>query len=206
MTIKLLVVSLSISFLLGTVFGVLCCDEIRIPFLSQSLKSFTFVLRAVPFYVQLLIIYFVLPDLIGINLDSFPASVIALGLCSSGYVCQIVRAGINSIPIVQWETAYVLGYSKLNALRCIILPQMIRNVLPAFNNEIEAVLKSTSILASIGILELTRAGMNIVSRELSQPLAIYLFVAIFYVAMSAVLNFAAKVLEKRMARTIKHAS
>lgn len=204
MTIKVLVVSAAISFLLGIFFGVFACEEIRVPVFSPLVQFTTFILRAVPFYVQLLIVYFVLPDFIGVNLEIFSASVIALGVCSSGYVCQIVRAGINSIPQVQWETAYVLGYNKLNALLFIILPQMFRNVLPAFNNELESILKSTSILAAIGMLELTRIGMNIVSRELKHPLTIYLIVAMFYVAMSATLNFAAKYLEKRMLRKVKY--
>jgi octopine/nopaline transport system permease protein len=80
---------------------------------------------------------------------------------------------------------------------------MFRNVLPAFNNELESMLKSTAILSSIGMLELTRIGMNIVSRELKQPLAIYLIVALFYVAMSLALNFAAKHLEKRMLKKVR---
>lgn len=204
MTLKVLIVSSAISFSLGLLFGVICCHEIRIPYLSPLIQIMTFVLRAVPFYVQLLITYFVFPDLIGVNLDVFPASVLALGICSSGYVCQIIRAGINSIPQVQWEAAYVVGYNKINTLLFIIFPQMFRNILPALNNELEAILKSTSILASIGMLELTRIGMNIVSRELKQPLTIYLIVAMFYVLFSLTLNFIAKALEKRMTRKVKH--
>lgn len=204
MTIKILVLSASLSFSLGIIFGAICCDEIHIPILSRSLQFITFILRAVPFYVHLLIVYFILPDILGIELDALPASILALGLCSAGYVCQIVRAGINSIPLIQWETAAVLGYGKIMALRYIILPQMFRNVLPAFNNELEAILKSTSILSTIGTLELTRIGMNIVSRELKHPLTIYLMIAIFYVVISSILNFGAKYLEKRIARKLRH--
>jgi polar amino acid transport system permease protein len=203
MTLKVLFCAASISFVFGVLFGVLCCEELKLPFFSPVVQLITFILRAVPFYVQLLIVYFVFPDVLGLNLEVFPASVLALGICSAGYVCQIVRAGLNSIHSSQWEAAFVLGYSKIKALRYIILPQMFRNVLPAFNNEFEAMLKSTSILASIGMLELTRAGMNIVSRELKQPLAIYMIVALFYVAMSLVFNFIAKHLEKRMLRKVR---
>src|SRR5690606_37886079 len=122
-----------------------------------------------------------------------------------GYVCQIVRAGLNSIPVVQWEAAYVLGYSKIQTLLYLILPQMLRNVLPAFNNELESMLKSTAILSSIGMLELTRIGMNIVSRELKDPLAIYIIVAMLYVLMSIVINFFAKRLEKKLKLKVKQA-
>ncbi len=203
MTIKVLLASASISFILGLIFGALCCEELKIRFVSPIIQFLTFILRAIPFFVQLLIVYFVFPDLLGLNLDVFPASVIALGACSSAYVCQIVRGGLNSIHISQWEAAFVLGYSKLKTLVYIIFPQMFRNILPALNNELEAMLKSTAILSSIGMLELTRIGMNIVSRELKQPLAIYLIVAAFYVAMSTILNFAAKHLEKRMLKKVR---
>lgn len=203
MTLKVLFCAASISFILGVLFGVLCCEELKLPFLSPLIQWVTFTLRAVPFYVQLLVVYFVFPDALGLNLEVFPASVLALGICSAGYVCQIVRAGLNSIHPSQWEAAFVLGYSKTKTLRYIILPQMFRNVLPAFNNEFEAILKSTSILSSIGMLELTRAGMNIVSRELKQPLTIYLIVAVFYVSMSLVFHFISKHLEIRMLRRVR---
>jgi polar amino acid transport system permease protein len=179
-------------------FGIFSCDEMKQPFLSKAIHYITFVLRAVPFFVQLLIVYFVLPDFLGIDIGVFAASVISLGACSAGYVCQIVRAGLNSIPLAQWEAAFVLGYSKFQTLFYLILPQMLRNVLPAFNNELESMLKSTAILSSIGMLELTRMGMNIVSRELKDPLSIYVIVAFFYVVMSTIINFFARRLEKTM--------
>jgi ABC-type amino acid transport system permease subunit len=91
----------------------------------------------------------------------------------------------------------------MKTLRYIILPQMFRNVLPAFNNEFESMLKSTAILSSIGMLELTRMGMNIVSRELKQPLAIYMIVAVFYVILSIAFNFIAKRLEKQMLKKVR---
>ena len=197
-TAQVLLGSVSLSFVCGLGFGILSCNQLRSPFLSAAVEGATFILRAVPFYVQLLIVYFVLPELLGINLNPYPASVIALGLCSSGYVAQIVRAGINSIPVSQWEVSYVLGYTKLQSLRSIILPQMARNVLPAFNNELDALLKSTSIVSSIGMLELTRVGMNLVSREM-EPIPIYLTVALFYLCMSALLNLCTRTLERKIA-------
>lgn len=198
MTLEVLLAAATLSFLLGLLWGVLSTQRLRVPILSTAIEGMTFVYRAVPFYVQLLIVYFVLPDLLGVNLAPFPASVIALGICSSGYVAQIVRAGINSIPAPQWEMAFALGYSKLQCLRSIILPQMMRNVLPAFNNELDALLKSTAMVSSIGLLELTRAGMNLVSREM-EPVPIYLMVALFYLVMSAFLNLIARILERKIA-------
>lgn len=196
MTVQILVISGLLSLCLGAFFGVLTCFRLRTKAFGLFLDTVTFVLRAVPFYVQLLIAYFVIPDILQIDLNPFAASVMALGICSSGYVSQIVRCGINSIPQEQWEAAYSLGYSSFSSVRYIILPQMVRNVLPALTNELDSLLKSTAILSSIGLLELTRMGMNIVSREL-EPMVIYLTLAVFYVLISGVLNITSKRLERR---------
>jgi len=197
MTLQVLLGSALLSFSLGTVMGILSCQRLKIPVISTVVEGMAFVYRAIPFYVQLLIVYFVLPDLMGFNLEPFSASVISLGICSSGYVAQIVRGGLNAVPAAQWEAAYALGYNTQNSLRYVVLPQMFRHVLPAFNNELDALLKSTAVVSSIGMLELTRMGMNLVSREM-EPVPIYLTVALFYLCMSAILNGLARKLERRI--------
>lgn len=197
-TLKLLGVAATLSFSMGAVMGILTCERVKIPWLSRLVRSITFTLRAIPFFVQLLLVYFVLPELLGCNLGPFAASVIALGACSSGYVAQIVRCGLNAVPPTQWEGAFVLGLGPMRTLWHIILPQMVRNLLPAFNNELEQLLKSTAIVSSIGMLELTRMGMNIVSREM-EPVTIYLTLALFYFSMSAGLGWLTKRLERRLA-------
>ncbi|MDR3623909.1 MAG: amino acid ABC transporter permease [Chlamydiales bacterium] len=200
MTLQVFFATLCLSTLLGILFGTILSTRCRIRWLSSPIKVITFFLRAVPFYVQLLIVYFVLPDLLGINLDGFVASVIALGFCSSGYVAQTVRGGLNTIESGQWEASFTLGFSKIQTLRYIIFPQVFRNIIPALTNELESLLKSTSILSSIGMLELTRAGMNIISREM-EPLTIYILVALFYAAISLILNMLSRHIEKRLAYT-----
>lgn len=196
MTLQVLFCSALLSFTFGSLMGILLCNRLRTPFLSLFLEIGMFTFRAIPFFVWLLLVYFVFPDLFGFSIDSFTAAVLALGLCSSGYIAQIVRAGINSIPVSQWEMAYCLGYSLKQALLLIILPQMKRNVLPAFTNELDSLVKSTAAISSIGLLELTRVGMNIVSREL-KPVPIYLAIAFFYLLISAIMNYIMKKIERR---------
>lgn len=186
-----------ISLSLGGMMGILTCQRLKSRAIAGCVGMIAFVLRAVPFYLQLLIAYFVVPDLLDIQISAFSASVGALGLCSSGYMAQVVRCGINSIAKEQWEAAFTLGYRTSKALRYIILPQMLRAILPALTNELESLLKSTAILASIGLLELTRMGMNIISREMD-PVTIYLEVAAFYVVISGVINGVSKWFERRM--------
>jgi polar amino acid transport system permease protein len=197
MTVKIVFFSASISALFGLIFGALASEELRVRCLSPCVQWIAFVLRAVPIFVQLLIVYFVFPELVGVNLEPFEASVIALGVCSSGYTCQIVRSGLNAIPHAQWEATFTLGYTKLKSLCYVIFPQLMRNILPALNNELEALLKSTAILSSIGMLELTKMGMNIISREM-KPLPIYLTVAVFYLLMSLILNYVTKYFERKL--------
>ena len=180
----------------GACLGVLTCNRLALKPLKTVLEFVAFVLRAVPFYVQLVIAYFVLPDLFKVDIDAYSASVLALGLCSSGFVAAIVRSGINWVSQDQWESAATLGFSRMATLRYIILPQVFFNVLPALTNELDSLLKSTAILSSIGLLELTRVGMNIVSREM-EPLTIYLAVAVLYVCMSGAINLVSKYLERR---------
>src|SRR5271163_1239908 len=79
MTVQILVFAASLSLTLGLFFGIISCNKLKMPILSQAIEFLTFVLRAIPFFVQLLLVYFVLPDLLGVNLEPFPASVIALG-------------------------------------------------------------------------------------------------------------------------------
>ena len=194
MTLEVMGGAALLSFTLGLLFGV---SSINRPILGKIIGGITFVLRAVPFYVQLLIVYFVLPDLIHCNLEPFPASILALGLCSSGYVAQTVQVGINTIPKDQWEGAFSLGYTRFQTLIYVIFPQMFRNILPSLNNEVEALLKSTAIVSSIGLLEITRAGMNLVSREM-EPVPIYLMVAACYIVISILLKIITKFLERRL--------
>lgn len=197
MTIKVLIFAALLSNLCGLFFGFFSCNRIKIPIFSWLIEALCFVLRAVPFYVQLLIVYFVLPDLCGFSLEPFPAAVFSLGICSSGYVAQIIRGGINAIPESHWEAAFILGYTKWQSFRYAILPQVLRNVLPSLSNELDALLKSTAVVSSIGMLELTRVGMNIVSREM-QPVAIYLTIAFFYLCISSFLNLFTRTIEKRI--------
>jgi len=188
LTLAIWLASTVVSLVVGVTCGVMRCRQLRVAGLSALLDTVTFVLRGVPYYVQLLIAYFVLPDLIGIDVPTFVVASGSLGLCSAAYVSQIVRGGLNALSVGQWEAAYVLGMTTLQTLRYIILPQLVRSVLPSLVGEFDQLLKSTSILSAIGVLELTRAGMNVIAREMN-PIPIYFGLAVCYLALSAMLNW-----------------
>lgn len=187
----------SLSLLIGTFIGIISCRQLTSPSTSLAVKFYTFITKGIPAYVQILIAYFVIPALLGIHLPGFIAAVLALAFCSSGYITEIVRSSINSVPDGQWDACFALGYPTKETLLRVILPQAFKNSMSALFGELEQLLKSTSLLATIGISELTRTGMNIISRELN-PIPVYLMIAGIYLLFSAVLQYINVYIEKRV--------
>lgn len=190
-------ISGAISLCIGTMVGIASCRYLTTPLISRLTTGYTFIAKGIPVYVQILIAYFVFPSLTGINMSGFAAATCALSFCSSGYVAEIIRSGINTIPIGQWNACKVLGYSVASTLQYIILPQTFINILPTLLGELEQLLKSTSLLATIGVLDVTRAGMNIISRELN-PIPVYLMIACIYLFLSYLARCVSIALEKRI--------
>lgn len=176
-----------ISGIVGTLLGIMSAAHISSTSAQIIIRGYTFITKGIPAYVQILICYFVIPSLLGIQISGFVAATGALALCSSGYITEIMRGSINAIAAGQWNAATALGYSRVQILRYIILPQALHIALPALIGELEQLLKSTSLLATIGVTEITRAGMNIISRELN-PLPIYAIIACIYLLLSALLQ------------------
>jgi His/Glu/Gln/Arg/opine family amino acid ABC transporter permease subunit len=198
-TLQLWIFALSISLSIGTLFGIVRSKRARVGFASTIIELITFVLRGIPFYVQLLIAYFVIPELLGISISATSAAVLSLSFCSAAYASQIVKGGMNAIGAGQWEAGYVLGYSTWQTVRYIILSQVIRFVIPSLVGEADQLLKSTAIISSIGIMELTGVARNIIAREMN-PLTMYVAIACIYLCISSVLNFCGNVLERRLSR------
>ncbi len=186
-----------ISLMIGTCIGIISCRYLTSAWSSIIVRGYTFIAKGIPAYVQILIAYFVIPALLGINISGFLAAIGALGFCSSGYITEIVRSGINTIPRGQWDICFVLGYSIKDTLFRIILPQAFKNIVPTLFGELEQLLKSTSLLATIGITELTRTGMNIISRELN-PIPTYFMIAFIYLLFSGVLQWIVIFIEKKV--------
>lgn len=187
----------TISLCIGIIIGAASCRYLTTPWMTRITTLYTFIAKGIPLYVQILIAYFVLPAFLGINLSGFVAGLCALTFCSSGYVTEIIRSGINTIPQGQWDACTVLGYPLQSTLTRIIFPQTFANILPTLLGEFEQLLKSTSLLATIGVLDLTRAGMNIISRELN-PTPVYLIIACLYLVFSFAAHCMSSALEKRI--------
>jgi His/Glu/Gln/Arg/opine family amino acid ABC transporter permease subunit len=195
-TIQIALVAIAIGFCGGVVIGVMNCRKIGNSFSSLILNGFVWTIRGTPLFVQVLIVYYALPEVIGFSLSPFTAGVIALGVNSTAYISEIVRGGINAIPEGQWEASYVIGLKKWQTLQGIILPQMLRITLPSLTNELTALIKETSILMVIGVAELTKVSKDIVARELD-PMTIYLAAAALYLAMTSSVSIFAQFTQKR---------
>jgi len=191
------ILSACLSIIFGGLFGFLTSHYCKNNFLKKILGIYIFIVKGIPGYVQILIFYYGIPSLFMINISAFYAATFALTICSSGYVAEIIRAGFNAVDYGQWEASCVLGYSLRQAFQRIIIPQMLVISMPALCGEIEQLLKSTSLLATIGVMELTRAGFNIISRELT-PGLVYFFIAAIYLLFSFILKRVGLFLEKRI--------
>ncbi|ERI94157.1 putative arginine ABC transporter, permease protein ArtQ [Clostridiales bacterium oral taxon 876 str. F0540] len=111
-------------------------------------------IRGTPLMVQIFIIYYALPDLIGFNLPEMVSAILALSINSGAYVAEVIRAGIQAVDKGQMEASRSLGMPYGMAMRYIIIPQAIKNILPALGNEFITVIKESSVVSVIGIKEL----------------------------------------------------
>ncbi len=185
------------SLLCGSILGILV-GAIRVaPFapLRALAAAYIYVIRGTPLLIQLFLIYFGLPSL-GLNLPAFTAGIIGLTINSSGYVGEIVRGGIEAVPKGQWEASKVLGLSYIHTMRYIILPQAIRNMLPAIGNEFVTLIKESSLLSTLAITELTMVGQQVRSVTYAS-FETFIVVGIIYLVMTSITSFALQYIEKR---------
>lgn len=187
-----------LSFLLSSVIGLLLALVRLSPVRAVSAigASVVNVIRGLPIIVQLFYIYFVLPD-IGIQLSAFQAGVIGLGIAYSAYQAENFRAGIEAVDPGQHEAAQALGMRGTLIMRRVILPQAFRIALPPYGNTLVMMLKDSSLVSTITVAEMTRAGQLIASSTF-QNMTVYTLVALLYLLMSMPLVYGLRGLERRM--------
>ena len=168
---------------------------------SRGLRAVTFlyldVMRGIPLLLQLFAIFY-LPPLLGVDLSPFASGVIALGLNGGAYTAEILRGGIQALPRGQTESARALGMGAFQSARRIVLPQVVVNVLPALANEAAALIKASSLVSALALVELTRVGYQIVSRIL-RPTEVYVTVGALYLVINALVSSGAAHAHRRLA-------
>ena len=194
-TIYISVISIIISAFLGFI--------VAIPSLAKN-KLLTYInigyveiVRAVPLLVLILWIYYGLPIMTGLSFSPFVSGIIALAISESAFQAEIFRAGINSIKKSQWEAGSSLGLTFYKRLRLVILPQAIKNILPALGNQFVYVLKMSSLVSIIGIGDLTRKANELVVSTY-RPLEIYTFLILEYLILILIVSFFVRKLEKKL--------
>lgn len=166
-------------------------------FLSYFNIAYVEIVRAVPLLVLILWVYYGLPIMTGISFSPFVSGIIALSISESAFQAEIFRAGINSIRKAQWEAGSSLGLSFLNKLRFVIMPQAIKNILPAIGNQFVYVLKMSSLVSIIGIGDLTRKANELVVTTY-RPLEIYTFLIFEYLILILIVSYFVRKLEKKL--------
>lgn len=187
-----------IGVLLGTIIALIINANIhtgKFRFLRRICDLYVLVVRGTPVLLQLMIIYYVIFKSVNINI--ILVGIIAFGLNSSAYVSEIIKSGIISIDKGQFEASNVLGLNYVQTMCYVVLPQAIRNILPALGNEFITLLKETSVAGYIGICELTKASDIIASRTYDYffPLII---IAIIYFTMTYFLSKLINVMERKL--------
>ncbi|MCB0348920.1 MAG: amino acid ABC transporter permease [Bdellovibrionales bacterium] len=146
------------------------------------------VLQGTPLIVQILFVYYALPEIIPfLKLNEFTAACLALALNVGAYNAEVIRAGGEAIPKGQFEASHSLGFSKIQTMQFIILPQAIRIVIPPLINNIIALSKDSSLASAIGLLELTLSGQRI-SSETFMPVPVLTTIAMIYLLLTFMIN------------------
>ncbi|MGX7068782.1 amino acid ABC transporter permease [Gemella bergeri] len=163
-TIEVFLLVLILSIPLGIIVSFIMQFNIKI--VNFIISIYIWIMRGTPLLLQLIFIYYVLPN-VGIRFERLPAAIIAFTLNYAAYFAEIFRGGINSVPKGQYEAAKVLKFTNLQTIRFIILPQVIKIVLPSVFNEIMSLVKDTSLVYALGISDLILASRTAANRDAS---------------------------------------
>ena len=194
-TIYISVISILISMMLGFIVAIPSLAKNK--FLTYINIGYVEIVRAVPLLVLILWVYYGLPTMTGLSFSPFVSGIIALSISESAFQAEIFRAGINSIKNSQWEAGSSLGLNFFKKLKLVILPQAIKNILPALGNQFVYVLKMSSLVSIIGIADLTRKANELVVTTY-RPLEIYTFLILEYLILILIVSYFVRKLEKKL--------
>ncbi len=187
-----------LSLIGGTVFGFIL-GVFRASgrkWMSRTIGLWVDIIRGTPFLVQIFIVFYILPEA-GIHLDAFPAAIIALTNLAACFICEIVAGGIESVDKGQVEAATASGLSAFQKMRYVIMPQAMTVILPPLVGQYVLLVKDSSIVSVIGLIDVTRVGWLTVQR-IPQGILVFGLVGLLYFSICYPLIILANRLEKRM--------
>ena len=195
-TVQITAISVGLGLVIGMFVGIARICHVKV--LRALATVYIDFLRGTPLLVQIFLIYFALPMVVGQRVDPFIAAITACGINSGAYIAEIFRAGIQSIDEGQMEAGRSLGMTWVQTMRYIIVPQAFKNIVPPLGNEFIALLKDSSLVSVIGFEELTRRGQLIIARTYGS-LEIWITVALIYLVMTLTISRFVSYMEKRLA-------
>lgn len=206
-TIIVSLITIIISIIIGSILAMLRTGKTKV--IRYIVSAYVAFVRGTPVLVQIYIVFYGIP-LLGIEFPSFNimgldsqrviSGVLALAINSSAYVCEIIRSGIESLDKGQMEAARSLGFNHIQSMRMVILPQAIKNILPALGNEFIGLIKTSSLVSTIGLAELMYIADSI--RGVSFMAFVPLFVvAVIYFVITFIVSLVIRTLEKKMAKS-----
>lgn len=198
-TIPLALISFLLAFLIGLVIAIVRFENV--PVLSQLGAAYVWVFRGTPLLVQLFIVFYGLGSA-GIHVDAWPAAVATLSANSGAYTAEALRGGLTSVPKGQWEAGRSLNLSHTQILRHIVVPQALRISIPTLTSDFIDLVKGTSLVSSITLVDVFLQSQLIASRNF-EPLLMYIQVAFIYLVLSTILTWVQMALEKRMSRFVE---
>lgn len=164
--------------------------------LRAPTSLYIYLMRSTPLMLQIMFVYFLLPQILPFKVDRFSAVIFAFAVNYAAYFAEIFRSGIQSIPAGQYEAAKVLGYTKTQTFFCIILPQVVKRVLLPMTNEIITLIKDTALASTVAVVEL----MTIAKKQVSSSSSVepYLLAIVFYLVLNGVAEQLCKLAEKKL--------
>ena len=198
LTLEITALAVGLGLLIGLVASL--AQLSKSPLLRLPAKVYVDCIRGTPLLIQIFIIYFALPNIIGHRIDPFIAAVTACSLNSGAYIAEIFRGGIQSISQGQFRAGLSLGMTYGQTMRYIVLPQAFKRIIPPLGNEFIAMLKDSSLVSVIGFEELTRSGQLIIA-ETYGTLEIWTCVAIIYLTLTLTISRFVAALEKRFRKS-----
>jgi polar amino acid transport system permease protein len=192
MTVALSLLSIAIGLALGLVFGLLRTSRRR--WLSTIVEIYIDLFRGTPFLVQVFICFFILPS-VGIELSAFTAGVVALSNLSACFIGEIIASGIKAVPRGQNEAAIASGFTYAQQMRLIVLPQAFRIIRPSLVGQFILLVKDSSVVSAIGIMDLTRSGWMIV-QNIPNGLLVFGIVGVGYFIVCYPMIYLARRMER----------
>jgi polar amino acid transport system permease protein len=194
MTFEATVLAALLAFTLGLVWAIAMRSSSR--YVRWPVTSMVELVRNTPLLVQLFLFFYVLPS-VGLQFTRLTTGVLALGLHYSTYTAEVYRAGIESVPVGQWEAVTALSFSRTRAWTAVILPQAIRRVVPALGNYIIAMLKDSPLLALIGVADMLQQARahGAATFEYIEP---YTIVGITFIVIAYPASLLVRLLERRL--------